>query len=65
MPYRPLIVWLRINDQTTFMSLVATYTESVRGVYRREIRQFRELAEKRFEVFINQMLTADKLFRTK
>lgn len=49
MPYRPLIVWLRINDQTTFMSLVATYTESVRGVYRREIRQFRELAEKRFE----------------
>jgi hypothetical protein len=50
MPYRPLIVWLRINDQTTFMSLVATYTESVRGVYRREIRQFRELAEKRFEV---------------
>jgi len=49
MPYRPLIVWLRINDQTTFMSLVATYTESVRCVYRREIRQFRELAEKRFE----------------
>ncbi|CBY18390.1 unnamed protein product [Oikopleura dioica] len=45
MPYRPLIVWLRINDQTTFMSLVATYTESVRCVYRREIRQFRELAE--------------------
>ena len=42
-------MWLRSNDQTAFMSLVATYTDSVRTIYRKEIRAFRELAQKRFE----------------
>ena len=35
LPYRPLVLWLRSNDQTAFMSLVATYTDSVRTIYRK------------------------------
>jgi len=47
--YRPLIQWLQINDRTAYMSLVASYTDSVKIVYKNEIQQFRNLAEKRFE----------------
>ena len=63
-PYRPLVLWLRSNDQTAFMSLVAIYTESIRSVYRREIRSFRELAEKRFEQQIQEKQEREKTLRS-
>ena len=61
---RPLVLWLRSNDQTAFMSLVAIYTESIRSVYRREIRSFRELAEKRFEQQIQEKQEREKTLRS-
>ena len=64
LPYRPLILWLRTNDQTAFMSLVATYTDAVRTVYRKEIRAFRELAEKRFEVQMAEKAEREKTLRS-
>ena len=46
------------------MSLVAIYTESIRSVYRREIRSFRELAEKRFEQQIQEKQEREKTLRS-
>ena len=63
--YRPLIKWLQINDRTAYMSLIASYTESMKTVYRREICQFRELAEKRFEEQMNRKKEESNLRKDK
>jgi len=46
------------------MSLVATYTDSVRTIYRKEIRSFRELAQKRFEAQMAEKSEREKKLGT-
>lgn len=46
------------------MSLVATYTDSVRTIYRKEIRAFRELAQKRFESQMQLKTDREKTLRS-
>ena len=46
------------------MSLVATYTDSVRTIYRKEIRAFRELAQKRFESQMAEKTEREKTLKS-
>ena len=47
--YIPDTKWLQLNDSTAYHGLIASYTTVLKRVYQLEIREFRQLAEKRFE----------------
>nr|XP_026691670.1 exocyst complex component 1-like isoform X2 [Ciona intestinalis] len=48
LPYRQLILWLKVADKTKYTQLSTTYTQSLNKLYTQEIKDFMATAKQRF-----------------